>query len=47
MLLLQGLAEMRQRVEQQFADSLTSREILRCAKISDAGRSALRDIISR
>ena len=46
-LLLQGLAEMRQRVDQQFADSLTSREILRCAKISDAGRSALRDIISR
>jgi hypothetical protein len=32
---------------QQFADSLTSREILRTAKLPDAGRTSLRDIINR
>jgi hypothetical protein len=44
-LLLQGLANIRQ--GQQFADSLTSREILRTAKLPDAGRASLRDIINR
>jgi hypothetical protein len=44
-LLLQGLADIRQ--GQQFADSLTSREILRTAKLPDAGRTSLRDIINR
>jgi hypothetical protein len=46
-LLLQGLAHLRQRLDQQFADSLTSREILRTAELSDAGRASLRDIINR
>lgn len=46
-LLLQGLAEIRQRVGDRFADSLTSREILRHARLSDRGRASLRDIIAR
>jgi hypothetical protein len=46
-LLLQGLADIRARLEEQFADSLTSREILRSTKLSDAGRSSLRDIVNR
>jgi len=46
-LLLQGLAEIRSRLDTQFADSLTSREILRSAKLSEAGRSSLRDIVHR
>jgi hypothetical protein len=46
-LLLQSLADIRQRLDQQFADSLTSREILRSAKLSDAGQASLRDIINR
>jgi hypothetical protein len=46
-LLLQGLADIRRGLDQQFADSLTSREILRSAKLSDAGRASLRDIINR
>ncbi len=46
-LLLQGLAEIRQRLDEQFADSLTSREILRSTRLSDAGRSSLRDIVAR
>jgi hypothetical protein len=46
-LLLQGLADIRRGLDQQFADSLTSREILRSAKLSDAGRTSLRDIINR
>src|SRR5262249_52795611 len=45
-LLLQGLADMRRYLGEQHADSLTSREILRSTKISDAGREPLRDIIS-
>jgi hypothetical protein len=44
-LLLRGLADIRQ--GQQFADSFTSREILRTAKLPDAGRASLRDIINR
>jgi hypothetical protein len=46
-LLLQGLADIRARLDEQFADSLTSREILRSTKLSDAGRGSLRDIINR
>jgi hypothetical protein len=46
-LLLQGLADIRQGLDEQFADSLTSREILRSTKLSDNGRIALRDIVSR
>jgi hypothetical protein len=46
-LLLQGLAEIRQRLDEQFADSLTSREILRSTKLSEGGRVPLRDIIDR
>jgi hypothetical protein len=46
-LLLQSLAEIRARLDEQFADSLTSREILRSTKLSDTGRSSLRDIVHR
>lgn len=46
-LLLQGLADIRRHLGEQFADSLTSREILRSTKLSDAGREPLRDIIAR
>jgi hypothetical protein len=46
-LLLQGLADIRRHLDEQFADSLTSREILRSTKLSDQGRVSLRDIISR
>jgi hypothetical protein len=46
MLLLQGLADVRERLGETFADSLTSREILRGARLDPAGRTSLRDIIS-
>jgi hypothetical protein len=46
-LLLQGLAAIRRHLGEQFADSLTSREILRSTKLSDDGRVPLRDIITR
>jgi hypothetical protein len=46
-LLLQGLAAIRRHLGEQFADSLTSREILRSTKLSDDGRAPLRDIITR
>jgi hypothetical protein len=46
-LLLQGLADIRRRLDEQFADSLTSREILRNVRVSERGRLALRDIILR
>jgi hypothetical protein len=46
-LLLQGLADIRARLDEQFADSLTSREILRSAKLSEVGRRSLRDIVDR
>jgi hypothetical protein len=46
-LLLQGLAEIRRRLGEQFADSLTSREILQRARLPEVGRSSLRDIIDR
>jgi hypothetical protein len=44
-LLLKGLADIRQRLNEQFADSLTSREIMRRARLSEAGSAALRDIV--
>jgi hypothetical protein len=47
LLLLRALTEMRQRIGEQFADSFTSREILRFARLNDSGRGSLRDIISR
>jgi hypothetical protein len=46
-LLLQGLADIRRHLDEQFADSLTSREILRSTRLSDQGRASLRDIITR
>jgi hypothetical protein len=44
-LLLKSLGDMRRRLNEQFADSLTSREILRRAALSDAGARALRAIV--
>jgi hypothetical protein len=46
-LLLQGLADIRRHLGEQFADSLTSREILRSTRLSEAGRGPLQDIITR
>jgi len=46
-LLLQGLSAIRVGLDEEFADSLTSREILRSARLSNAGRSSLRDIVDR
>jgi hypothetical protein len=46
-LLLQGLAHMRQRLDQQFSDSLTSREILYSTTLPEAARAALRDVVNR
>ena len=45
-LLLQSVSEMRKRLDVPFADSLTSREILRRAPVSDIARGALADIIA-
>jgi len=46
-LLLQGLAHMRHRLDQQFSDSLTSREILYSTTLPEAARAALRDVVNR
>jgi hypothetical protein len=46
-LLLQALAEIRRRLDEQFADSLTSREILRSKALSDELRRPLRDVVNR
>jgi hypothetical protein len=46
-LLLQSLAYIRERLNEQFADSLTSREILSSAQLPPEGRTSLRDIVSR
>jgi hypothetical protein len=46
MLLLQSLADIRQQLGEHFADSLTSREILRGARLPPQGRTSLRDIIA-
>jgi hypothetical protein len=47
LLLLHGLAHIRQRLDQQFSDSLTSREILRSTNLSEAARASLRDVVNR
>jgi hypothetical protein len=46
-LLLQGLANIHERLNEQFADSLTSREILNSTRLPQEGRGPLRDIIAR
>jgi hypothetical protein len=46
-LLLQSLAEIRRRRGESFAQSQTSREILRSVRLSETGRAALRDIVAR
>jgi hypothetical protein len=46
-LLLQSLADVRRRLDEQFADSLTSREILRSTRLPSQGREPLREIIAR
>jgi hypothetical protein len=46
-LLLQSLAAIRERLDEQFSDSFTSREILRSIRLPDAGRTPLRDMIER
>lgn len=47
LLLLRAIAETRQKLGAHFADSLTSREILRKAPLTDPGRTLLHDIIRR
>jgi hypothetical protein len=47
MLLLNGLAQLRARLDQQFSDSLTSREILYSTNLPEAARAALRDVVAR
>jgi hypothetical protein len=46
-LLLRAFAEMRDRLRTDFAASLTSREILRRAKLPEISKASLRDIITR
>jgi len=46
LLLLQSLADIRQHLGVQFADSLTSREILRGARLPAQGRTSLREIVA-
>jgi ribose 1,5-bisphosphokinase PhnN len=46
-LLLQSLSDVRRRLDEQFADSLTSREILRSTRLPSQGREPLREIIAR
>jgi hypothetical protein len=46
-LLLQAFAEIRRRLDEQFADSMTSREILRSNRLSDDLRRPLREVVSR
>ena len=46
-LLLHSLSEIRRQLGERFADSLTSREILRRVPLSEEGRAALRDIVGR
>jgi hypothetical protein len=46
-LLLQGLAEVRKRLGLRFADSLTSREIVRRGGLPAGAQQALRDIVER
>jgi hypothetical protein len=46
-LLLRGLADIRMRLDEPFADSLTSREILRNMRLPEKVREALRDVVGR
>jgi len=46
-LLLQSLAAIRERLDEQFSDSFTSREILRSTRLPEPGRAPLRDMITR
>jgi len=46
-LLLRGLADIRARLDEPFADSLTSREILRSTRLPEQARESLRDVVSR
>jgi hypothetical protein len=46
-LLLQALADIRRRLDEEFADSMTSREILRSRQLSDTLRRPLREVINR
>jgi hypothetical protein len=46
MLLIQSLADIRQYLGEQFADSLTSREILRGVRLPNEGRASLHDIVT-
>jgi hypothetical protein len=47
MLLLHGLAHIRLRLDRQFSDSLTSREIVYSTNLPEAARASLRDVVSR
>jgi len=46
-LLLRGLVEIRARLDEPFADSLTSREILRSPRLPEKARESLRDVVGR
>jgi len=46
-LLLRGLADIRARLDEPFADSLTSREILRSPRLPEQARDSLRDVVGR
>ncbi len=46
-LLIRAVAELRMRLNEHYADSMTSREILMRARISENGRQAFQDIIAR
>src|SRR5258708_863782 len=45
-LLLHSLAEIRRQLGEKFADSLTSREILRVARLTAPGLTSLREIVA-
>jgi hypothetical protein len=47
LLLLRSLAQLRVRLEEPFADSLTSREILRSARLPKTAREPLCDVVGR
>jgi hypothetical protein len=46
-LLLHGLSNIREQLNEQFADSMTSREILNSTRLPQEGRVPLRDIVTR
>ena len=47
LLLLRSLAELRAALDEPFADSLTSREILRSTRLPKIAREPLRDVVGR